>query len=163
MALPEEDVEVFELFQFWLYSDRLLDTDESVADLKRKSPHRPLPICGGSLHTAAAEHDHQCSFLNIKVTKKFPAGDVHRIYDNTTETSPLRRLLVDMGARVGELGCDWFHREKDNLYNNAFLIDLVLALYHEKLKKSPHDFTQLRCNYHIHSEAEKCCVPQEWR
>lgn len=163
MALPEEDVEVFELFQFWLYSDKLLDTGESVADLSASLLIGLYLFAEARCIPQLQNMTIDALILNIKVTKKFPAGDVHRIYENTTETSPLRRLLVDIGARVGELRRDWFHREKDNLYNNAFLIDLVLALYDEKLKKSPQDFTQLRCNYHAHSEAEKCCVPQEWR
>lgn len=161
MALPEEDAEVFELFQFWLNSDRLLDTGGSVADLSSSlliglylfAEARCIPQLQNMTINAL--------ILNIKVTKEFPAGDVHRIYDNTTETSPLRRLLTDIGARIDELRRGWFQREEDNLYNNAFLIDLVLALYNEKLKKGPQDFTKLRCNYHIHSEAEKCCVPQE--
>ncbi|KAI4134206.1 MAG: hypothetical protein LQ347_001717 [Umbilicaria vellea] len=163
LVLPEEDVEVFELFQFWLYSDKLFDTGESVADLSASllislylfAEARCIP----QLQNMAID----ALILNIKATKKFPAGDVHRIYDNTTEASHLRRLLVDIGARVGELRRDWFNRGKDSLYHNTFLIDLVLALYDEKLKKSPQDFTQLRCNYHVHPDAEKCCVPQEWR
>lgn len=161
MALPEEDVEVFELFQFWLYSDRLLDTDESVADLSASLLIGLYLFAEARCIPQLQNMSIDALILNITVTEKFPARDLHRIYDNTAETSPLRRVLVDIGARVGNLRGSWFHKEEDNLYNNAFLIDLVLALYDEKLKKSPEDFSQLRCNYHVHSEAEKCCVSQE--
>lgn len=161
MVLPEDDVEVFELFQFWLNSGELLDTGESILDLS-------VSALIGLYLFAEARCIPQLQNLTIdalihiiKATGKFPTGEILRIYDNTTETSPLRRLLVDISARIGELRHDWFTREKEGLYNKAFLVDLILALYDEKFKEGSQDFIQLRCNYHVHTEADRCSVSQE--
>ena len=164
VLLPEDDVDVFELFQFWLYSGNLLDTGESIVNLSASllvslylfAETRCIPQLQDMTIDALIHH--------IEVTNTFPTGSIPQIYDNTTETSPLRRLLVDVAAREGERrNGSWFSEERQHLYNRTFLIDLVVALYDRNPKARVQDFTGLRCDYHVHTEAEGCYVSQEKR
>ena len=164
LLLPEDDVEVFQLFQFWLYYRKLLDTGETIEDLSPVllvdlyifAETRCIPQLQ-DLTTDALIHQ-------IDVTNMIPTETIPQIYENTTETSPLRRLIVDISARTGDLrNGSWFNKEAETRYCTTFLISLVQALYDEKLKSSPQDFSKFRCNYHVHTKAEGCYLSQEQR
>ncbi|MCJ1299842.1 hypothetical protein MMC08_002636 [Hypocenomyce scalaris] len=112
VVLPEEDVRVFELFQFWLYSENFLDAGESIADIGASSL--------------------------MEVAEEVPIAEIPRIYDNTLETSPLRRLIVDVSARTGLLrDSSWYGGDNNIRYNKTFPLDLALALYDENLYPGP--------------------------
>lgn len=164
LLLPEDDVEVFQLFQFWLYYRKLLDTGESVADLSRSLLIGLYLFAETRCISQLQDLTIDALIRKIDVGKKIPTGAIPRIYENTTETSPLRRFIVDISARIGDLRDGiWFNRETEIRYSETFLIDLVRALYDEKLKRSPQDFSKFRCNYHVHTKAEGCYLSQEQR
>ena len=153
---------VFELFQFSLYSEKLLDAGESIADVGASLLVRLYLFaearCIPQLQNATID----ALFAKKEVAEEVPIAEIPRIYDNTLETSPLRSLIVDVTARTGLLrDSSSFGGTNYIRYNKTFLIDLALALYDENLRPGPHNFVELRCNYHIHAEAAGCCVSKE--
>lgn len=162
LLLPEDDVEVYELFQFWLYSGKLLDTGESIADLKPGllvdlyifAETRCILQLQDLTMDALINHVHE--------TQMFPIGKISYVYGSTTETSPLRRLFVDVFALRGEES--WISEEKSYLSNRTSVIDLVRAFYNMRsTKESVLDFAGTGCKYHAHTEAEGCYISQKKR
>ena len=66
-----------------------------------------------------------------------------------------------MAARSRLRDRESFDAEASELYDNAFLVDLALALDEERSSRGPRGFSkhlsELRCSYHVHAEGEPKC------
>ena len=157
IELPEEDPEVVERFQLWLYTKSILDHDETVQNIDY-----PIYV---DLYVFAESRlipKLQNEAINAIIRKGSIDGTISTnsaIYRKTIDSSPIRRLTVDRTVRLGALNTWGFKStNEDNLLNSKdYLQDVVVALYEEKKGPKETDFWKIRCNYHVHSEDNPPC------
>ena len=161
IELPDDDPFVIKRFQLWLYTQKVLDEDESADYVEWSSwvkiycfaEARGIPNLQNLVIDSFIDKYAECDCL--------PSDQICRIYGNTAINSPLRKLLVDMIVRCANLD-EWDLKDNSdsrNLWPEFFMKDLILALYHEI--DSPgrwYDFTQSYCHYHVHSGEGKRCL-----
>ena len=106
ISLLEEDPEIFELFQLWVYKGTFLLAGQEIQDLASTSlvdlyifaEARDIPTLQNSVVNALIE---------LEVTDgQIPTDVLSRVYANTRITSPLRKLIVGMAASLGDLDGD---------------------------------------------------------
>lgn len=148
--MVEDDAEVFRHFQYWAYT----------GTIEQKPPH-PTEI---SWHTIAGIYifaEARCIpvLQNIAMdaliskhesSTRAPIEEYRYIYENTAESSPVRRFLVLWAAHRGSLRKDWFNDR--TIYPIDFAIDLSLALYDRvqfKTNYSSGDFWKVRSQFHV--------------
>lgn len=153
----EESPAVVQRFQLWAYTRLVLQDDESIED----APWRHLiqlwlfadKYSIPDLQNAAIDA------LNLKRNAMYqlPTLELHRVYDNTNESSPLRRFLIAASAETGTLE-GWFsaaaRKASPDKFPPYFVMDLALHQY--KVKKGSIqglDWINLRCTFHVHPEA----------
>lgn len=127
LELIEDDPVMFERFQLWTYTNRLLEdgeTDKEIpfivwADLWVFGEARGIP----ELQNCAID-----GLINDEITTNYvPIGIFQHVYDNTHEDSPLRRLILDWAAfsgcwnRAADYG--WFIKSRRGYYPKDFLFD----------------------------------------
>ena len=157
LTLPEEQIDIFQRFQLWLYTGSPLAKEEFPSEV-------PWGILL-SLYIFAECYDipHLCNAtmdaLNgkLQASKELPVGDLHEVYANTRLASPLRKFFVETFARkVKPLIQDVnFTKSPEDTYPFQFLIDLVFE--YEHLKGRPHsilDVEDLVCRYHVHPSVD---------
>ena len=157
--LPHEDVCVIKRFQLWLYTQKVLEEDETADQLPWSLWVRIYCFAEarGIPHLQNLVID--CIINKYTISDRLPSDDVCRIYGNTPINSPLRRLLVDLIARCAALDV-WDLKDQSesrDLWPEFFMKDLILALYNENVSKSRDDFANFRCDYHVHADGEKRC------
>lgn len=150
--MPEETLAVVQRFQLWAYTGSLLLDDESIEDAPDEVFIR--------LYIFAERYDLaelQNAAIDIFVGKMqailwTPLEYLHLIYDNTSSTSPLRRLMV---SRTAQRSClnTWLTKDYPDpaTYPHTFLMDLVLEQYRLKkglIARAPWD--KLGCTFHVH-------------
>ena len=160
IELPDDDVSVIKRFQLWLYTQKVLEEDETADHLQWSlwvgiycfAEGRGIP------HLQNLVID--CFIDKNKISQMLPSGEICRVYENTPPNSPLRRLLVDISARCGALDTWDLKDQSDSrdMWSEFFMKDLVLALYHETVSKGRDDFKSFRCDYHFHADGEKRCL-----
>ena len=153
LSLPDDSSDVFQRFQLWLYSGSPMNPDEDLKEIGWDIFIR--------LYVFAEKYD-LVDLQNItidffmarqRILREIPTGmaPVNLIYENTSERSPLRRILVDKTAQLADLSQHF----KDDIFifetRDDFKSDVLGALYllaHKGAKK--HDWDRLGCTYHIH-------------
>ena len=93
--MPDEDVDTFTCFQIWLYSKELPLTDISGEELDEVD-FVDLYIFG----EARDIPEFQNAVMDALITKDATStavttGAIRRIYEHTSKTSPLRKLILD--------------------------------------------------------------------
>ena len=154
LELSEDHVDVFERFILWLYADRVLRTTETTDDVSWDLLIN-LYVFGETRGIA----DLQNAVIDILIDKKsyldaIPTNWTNHLYDNTPENSPLRRWLVDITACHGKLTRDtWFNDKCTARFPDAFLYDLIFALYAKNNKGNSREknFKASRSDYHVRS------------
>lgn len=162
VLLPEADVDIFERYQAWAYSDRIVQRGETIKDLGYEMIIGLYILaelcCIPRLQNAAIDIIIDKAAFHHTVP---PMTCSRLIYENTTSASLLRELFEDMTTRSRLRDHESFDTETSELYDNAFLVDLALALDEERRCRAPGGFKKhlndLRCNYHIHPEGEPRC------
>lgn len=163
VSLPEADVDVFERFQAWAYTNQIVQRGESIKDVGHEmiiGLYLLAELCGIPLLQNAT-----IDLIIDKAAKLHSAPPMicsRLIYENTTSSSLLRKLFVDIATLERRLrDRKSFNTEAGEMYDNTFLIDLALALDDERSSMGPRGFnkhlTELRCNYHVHPEGEPRC------
>ncbi|KAM0459399.1 hypothetical protein ACHAPV_005586 [Trichoderma viride] len=166
VTLQEEDPEVFEVYQHWLYFEKLPVQNDSPG-LEGNIEYVQLAkayVLGEMLLDISFKNAVLDAIL-IKSRSKasdghrwFPVGPAIRcIYEGTLESSAARRLLVDMYTYhgYGEWLTQW--ASKDDL-PKQFLLDLAIAT----LAKRPRPLASLApkagaCEYHEHLPNSNSC------
>ncbi|KAK3112819.1 hypothetical protein LTR53_010500 [Teratosphaeriaceae sp. CCFEE 6253] len=165
VELPEEDCSDFSRYVHWLYSGKLA---------VKQSTGEPLYHVRVALYILGEkiiDSRFQDSVVNaIIATTRETVGpgnrvypnmrNVRRIYKNTPEGSPARRLLVDMYAiKAHPL---FFHGEKPQDDMCQFFFDLSCALMEKRevTDKIREQFSELErgspCSYLKHGKDEAC-------
>lgn len=132
LELPEDDPAVFERFQLWLYTDRVLEKTETIKDIPYSelvdlylfSDIRSI----ATLQNAIIDHiidkeslEHNCP----------PIESTTRIYQTLPPGNSLRRLCVDMAAGFGNVD-KLFTPKTYGTYHPDYVMDVAVALYHMK-------------------------------
>ena len=131
VRLPEDQPPIFDLFLQWLYtgdvpvtsSDAYLDWSESAA----------LYVLAEKLQISELKNAVIDQWIcKNKATDEYPIGIVAYVYTNTLDSSPLRRLVVEMVACV-------ITSEPLLLRNNELLPEFLLDLSVALIKLRSHD------------------------
>ncbi len=167
VEMLEDDVNTFKNFQYWLYS-REIHVEEGneiyesnnnkqwdmLIDLFIFGEARGIPGLQNAAIDGLIDEMHAKNELRVAA--------IRRIYENTPENSPLRRLYVDIVHSSAYLDRDlehgaWFAKKEYSVYKKEFLFDLAAAYCQrvngeiEKIK----DFTAVRSNYHVSAPNER--------
>ena len=157
----DECFDVFDRFQQWLYSGRILEDDETSTALSWDvlfgiyifAEKRGVPKLQNEVIDTIID--------KYTATEAASVHSFRRIYDETPESSPLRRLLIDYTARRGKIKSEgnaaWFEESYRHVYPKDFLFDLCEAFYDERKAKKSTNFRKFRCDYHVHVEGEPRC------
>ncbi|MCJ1379093.1 hypothetical protein MMC17_002193 [Xylographa soralifera] len=158
IKLLEEKPDILESFQLWLCTKSIIDEGESVTTFDFDLLIGIYVFAESRL--VMALQNLAIDMIIRKAGKEKIVPRQSKIYLDTMAGSHLRRLVVDMAARIGLL-CNWqWYDSKGELFNSTdYLVDLVKALYDEKVAARPQEdnFWKIRCNYHIHGEGEPRC------
>ncbi|THX02320.1 hypothetical protein D6D13_08371 [Aureobasidium pullulans] len=167
IELPDAQLDVFEIFQVWLYSRSLLNTE----DLQDQPDYQKYPSFSTLARLWVFGDKYQIPLLQncaadaiLQYTKdknRFCTNVLKTAYDHTMEGSPLRRLAIDILVfrMVHEEAANSILREgllytwsKESLVDFARGISKawMLGLPHRKFPE------QGKCHYHIHAEGEHC-------
>jgi len=152
LELPEDDEEVFERFVLWLYTNKLLEENQTMEDVSWEIL-LGLYIFGEARGISGLQNEVIDTFIDKQeVADLIPTNRAPRIYENTPTDSPLRRLLVDWTAYQAILSpSEWDFEEEDDLCPKQFLYDVIFVLYDLRNENRPAemDFTASRSDYHV--------------
>jgi len=131
--LPEDDIEVFQAFYYWLYTRKLFDLHSGRAYLSKTDTTNIewMLICKifvfGDARGIPELKNAAVDFIIAKFiqTWAFPIEIVRFVFDNTQESSPLRKLLVDMALESGDLDQ---MRQYRGYFTKDFLVDMVVTM-----------------------------------
>ena len=146
--LPEMTPSVFQRFLLWCYQDRILDAEEDISSV---TAYELVDLyifgdfCGiPQLQNQAIDSiiDQQCATNTLLAPRE--------VFEKTTETSPLRRLFVDLFAS----SFDWSaEKEKSESELEAgYTVKIMMEIASAKNKqscKSLTDFKIFKRNYHV--------------
>jgi len=150
--MPEETLAVVQRFHVWAYTGSPLLDDESIKDAPDEVFIR-LYIFAERYDLAELQNAAIDIFVGKMQAKSWtPLEHLHLIYDNTSSTSPLRRLMVNRSAQQSRLDL-WFAKDYPDpaTYPHTFLMDLALEQYHldrGSIDRAPWD--KLGCTFHVH-------------
>ena len=159
IELTEDDSQTMEYFQFWLYTQSILDKEETVSNI---SWHFLIELYVLGEIRLIATLQNQVIDLMIRKTIKdnqVPTlKTMYDIFDKTCPGSPLRKLIVDCSARLCNLPTwQWDFIDGTERAQRDFLKDLVVEVYNDRAKKQERDIWKIRCTYHTHAEGEARC------
>ena len=135
IELPDDDPEVFRVFQYWLFSRRLYHEETTLAD---KQDVEEVPLSYGHIVNIFLFADRRgikelaneaLDSLRAKVCQKWEhsADYFQTIYENTLKGSPLRRFVVDyliVGRAFNNFGNEEEYVRK---FPHEMLVDLIQA------------------------------------
>ena len=152
LEMPEEDETVFRGFQLWVYTKSILEDGEGLDTMGWRSLI-DLYIFGDKFGIPILQ-DQAIDLLIDKrdASNRIPASHFDHVYQNTRESSPLRKLCVDWSVH-GIRPYLWFESNIRDWYPKDFLIDLITAKWKpEKAREiKPMDFGSRRSEYHVKS------------
>ncbi|THW58001.1 hypothetical protein D6D19_10466 [Aureobasidium pullulans] len=157
LKLPDERVDVFSIFNKFIYTRQLFDEDVD--------PTWQLLIevwLFGDKHIVPALQNEVMDTLIAKNAKLnlIPAAELQTIYDNTLHSSPLLRIVVDWVTYKSEMQRSLKSEKTDFHWPHEALVDLAIGLGSKKAEKlggyvMPAE-NLARCYYHVHNEGESC-------
>ena len=157
VTLKDEDHGVFQRFVLWLYYGKILDRDETVESIPIQTlmdcyflaDRRDVPEMQNQLIDTI--------LYKAKAANLVFSGFQQYIWKNTPESSPLRRLLVDMTVLRGNLEKILENEYKENLFDKSYIVDVCIGKYQNPNLISWEKFYGMRCDYHIHNERVPAC------
>ncbi|KAK1249986.1 hypothetical protein MKX08_009989 [Trichoderma sp. CBMAI-0020] len=166
VTLQEEDPDVFEVYQHWLYFEKLaVQNDKPGLEGNIEYVQLAKAYVLGEMLQDVNFKDAVLDAILIKSRSKasdgrtwFPVGPAIRcIYEGTPASSAARRLLVDLYTYHG---CgDWLTKwaNKDDL-SKEFLLDLAVAILAKRPRPAaPLTLTAGACKYHEHLPDPNSC------
>lgn len=160
------DVPVFKRFQLWAYTTRIVEANETPTAVD-------WSVLGGLYLFAEMKDifDLQNAATDILIDKSYdmnlvPTQLCRRIWEETPDDSPIRRLLVDWVA----CRCDIVKNGKEELFMNAridglpngFFVDLAFvhhALW-KGLRQPVMDFKAARAGHHVKPSVAASTAPR---
>jgi hypothetical protein len=163
VKLEIEEPTVFDGFVKWLYTTKVCKDDITeqnnaeyfnfIVKLWIFGDRREIPLLMNEM----------IDFLHQSVVRAWmlPSNSVTEVYDNTTEESALRRLLVDMYANLAAKKHAVSFTPGSDTYNKQFRCDLVKSLIADKprrplLSKSQVRGVEMCPSFHVHEEGVTC-------
>ncbi|KAK3645704.1 hypothetical protein LTR56_008891 [Elasticomyces elasticus] len=157
IELPNENVSTFEPFVRWLYTRKLPETPATGDDIRNLinlwlfADRRECPLLANQVLDAVRDA--------IVRRWQVPAIELRNIYENTSESSGLRRLFLYIISRIGHsnLLID-VHREKWPAEALWDLLKCVWQLKEDKAQNmSKNDIAKLdMCQFHTHEKGVEC-------
>lgn len=163
IELETEEPAVLEGFVKWLYTQKFLQDKiteennveffESVVKLWIFADRRGIPLLMNEMI--------DCLQQSIVEAWILPKLTITEIYNNTTEESGLRRMIVDTYASLaGDEQATGMMYDSD-VYMQNFLIDLVKSLIAEDSRKPPltqeqYEKVEMCPSFHVHEEGVQC-------
>ena len=151
LELPDQEADVFQFFQLWLYSSEL----KVVADDKAlvKTILLKLWVLGDTLDIPCLQNEAMDEFIKLFESDIFPISKISWVYQNTIESSLLRKLCVDVLVHRGHASDDndWYMDEDIIHYPKEFLFAVSKGqcqlLTGRKARQK--DLWSLRWDYHV--------------
>jgi len=161
VTLDDEDREDFERFNVWLYTGDLLQNEESIVDVEYLqlfdlyifAEKRIIPRL-------------QNACIDLVLTKANVADlgptnmDVARIWDNTPNSSPMRKLILDWFVLRGDMSA-YFETDQDvETHSKDFLASVIRAYYtarQDGLLQEKWNSRKDPCRYHTHHDGNTNC------
>ncbi|MCJ1461298.1 hypothetical protein MMC28_011680 [Mycoblastus sanguinarius] len=140
---------MFKHFQYWIYSETILASDEydiewrTLTNLYIFSEARRIPNLQNAAMDVLIDTEMSRSCISI--------AELSHVYDNTAESSTLRKFLVDWAAQRVDLAKESrFGAANKDYFPKHFLFDLTIALY-LRVENGTRiaDFKAVRSNYHV--------------
>ena len=166
--MPEENPLMFERFQLWLYTGKIVEApghldfpihSRILANLYIFGEARGMPELQNAVTDEVIDQYEQSALI--------PTGEIRHIYENTSEKSPIRRLCVDMMIQLSDelsdpsssAGADLL---RSNHWPKEFLADLIIALCGIVAAHGPgKDFSEDRQQYHVSTSDNQGDVEEE--
>ncbi|MCJ1389249.1 hypothetical protein MMC18_002105 [Xylographa bjoerkii] len=159
IELIEDNAETMEYFQLWLYTQSILDKDDTVSSIEWHILMELYVL--GELRLISDLQNQAMDFMIRKAAKTnaLPEHKVmYDIFERTCPGSPLRKFIVEASARTSDLpNWKWDFVEGGETAQRDFLKDLVVEIYSDRARKQERNFWKIRCSYHIHREGEPRC------
>jgi hypothetical protein len=160
MTLPDEDAEIFDIFNVFVYT-RVLRTEAGLfgADLSFSLLIRTW-IFGDRFIIPALQNVVMDAYKERSYKRNVvPLNHLHTIYENTMHGSPLRGFMVDAAAYRFDMSKMSRERIIETWPCDA-LVDLALTLSsktaEDMSKKGLPVNKRHKCYYHVHDEGESC-------
>ncbi|KAG7004695.1 hypothetical protein G7Y79_00024g056450 [Physcia stellaris] len=153
IQMPEEDPAAFQRFQLWLYTGSLIELSANEEDRPTWHTIFSLYSMAERLGIPELQNDVIDTIIDLRYKlKEIAVGWADKVYSETMENSPLRRLLVRLltESRLDLNDPEWIIRDLDH-YPLEFLRDVILA-QHEQLTARPlksTDFKKHRKDFHV--------------
>ncbi|MCJ1283878.1 hypothetical protein MMC26_003209 [Xylographa opegraphella] len=159
IELTEDDSEIIEYFQFWLYTQSILDEDETMSHIEWEILVGLYVLGDSRLIVTLQNHVMDLLLRNITYDRELPEFEtIYGIYEKTCPASLLRRFIVEASARHADLDTwEWNFVDGVETAQRDFLKDLVLEVDKDHDKRQERDLWKIRCSYHIHTEGEARC------
>ena len=146
----EEDVEVFRHFHYWVYTGLVIPGLREPRDIAW-SVLASLYIFAEARGIPKLQNTAMDLLIRKQVlVNATPRQEIHRLYEYTSEKSPVRKWLVDSVAKHGS--ADWLRKDQPR-FPNEFFFDLAVALmqYDSWSGKVSlvSDFWEVRSKYHV--------------
>ncbi|MCJ1404985.1 hypothetical protein MMC11_008211, partial [Xylographa trunciseda] len=159
IELIDDDPEIMEYFQLWLYTQSILDHEETVSDIEWGVLLELYVLREIRLISTLQNQVIDLMIRKLAKANELPGLDMMcGSFARTFPKSSLRKFLIEASARVGTLDeWSWDFTEGNEVAQRDYLNDLVLELYNDRENKQRRDFWKIRCTYHTHAEGEPRC------
>lgn len=151
IVLKDEDPEVFRRFMHWLYYGTVLDSDETIRTISPQelahcyflADRRDIPALQNYLMDLLL---HQADTLSYFLSSIQPL-----VWANTSENSPLRKLLVDLMAFAADVPRIFEDENEKDHFDKCFVVDVLIRTHRTPKLTGWKDFHERRCDYHVHN------------
>lgn len=155
IPLPEDDPEVFSVYQQWLYGGRIHTCSSNKALFKPNDEYKTL-VKAYILGEKIVDQDFKDSIADASVEKlrplrRFDASLTDLVFDNTPAGSPLRRLWLDVYYHFGS--SEWLDAKLvGGPINAEFMVEFsrYQMEYRTGFGSFGKDGMFLSCTYHEH-------------
>lgn len=163
IRLATEEPAVFTGFVKWLYThkhraDKITDANDteyymSIVKLWIFADRRDVPLLMNEMVDLFQQ--------SMVASWILPSGTIKEIYNNTTQESALRRMVVDMHASLSGCGTRAHIPYNSKFYTQNFLIDLFKSLVatsprRPRLSQEQYKKVEMCPAFHVHEEGVKC-------
>lgn len=149
--MPQEASADVQRFRMWAYTGSILVDEETVHEVEWEV-YVQLYIFAERYGLQDLQN-YSIDNLVIKGLKtlNIPNRLLALIYENTSSTSPLRRLMVEWAAQKGSAE-NWFASVPLlTEYPHSFTVDLAMELFKlSKGKAKVREWSYLGCEFHVH-------------
>lgn len=159
IILEDEDPDVFERFNGWLYTGDLLKEVETSAtiswsellDMCIFAEKRDVP----RLHNATID----AMIRTIGAKRTVPGTEIGYAWNNTADSSKLHDFLVDLYVKKADVQkCLRREGSKSEAIPYDFIAEIAIGLYKSREGGAVHiDMWKDRCRWHIHETADPPC------